>query len=1539
MNIKTSSLIASSIFAPYAFKNEDRGYFRTALLTTPAIFAAGTFVPNMLPEAPAMARAAVGLRDAIRFKAKTATNIVDKQVSESLIQSTRRQRDLGREAKTLDKYFKRRFVSTPELVALAESGNSRAIKQLGEINALQSSNNVLLSNALQSARFSALSPSEWNTLAIDSGFEGDTSSLTNDQLLTMYEKYVDPSRDENQRGRFIRTLRQRLREIHPHRKNNRLTYKGPVSTTALKINSAMNVETARMDFDEEFGLSKYEKSFKDQFPTAYENLRSAKKRGLITDPEITAELSEKVTTGEVGRLLNVKVARRGNIKDVLSIPIVDTNTGQVRLGKQFEHIGVGNYILGPNESGNIQHYSLPDWISKMLAEHSDIPTNDLEKDITAHAYWMAGDPLDSRRMSELSSLEGGGENIYNPLQTKLRSLSAGITSQSVFVNSEGNRVAFNQLTASEQTPILKQMANNNRYIPMGSEAGVYELRYQLREAAYLDPFGITGADKQDWLWRTLTKEFNLSAPEGLPSGAELGWKNKSWENLPGEMPLAKGTLHLLDPQDRAMLAEHPELISDVKSDQDLLRQLGRMGESVTLMDEKFASAFQLEGVSKYNVNEGLSVNVGDFVDPTDVMGFMDKVRVAPKFSGQVINVGEGSEGSVVNVRHALSMHGAKTDFGVKGMNLVTDVSRLKELLNSYYENNGSGNFIPEDVNILGTSEYLGDKIDPVQTYLGLGRDLTERLQKAGAGDVAGEYLSGMSELGAEFQNNQFVISSEMDLGSLGNKNMSERLQALSSITENFFAKAGDAIRNAGGYQDPVLTAFVHQGKDYGTWMMKNRLELSFGAWDHSLVNTPRQVMLGHDFETFMTLGNNVKGLAAVRSRLQTTSGGSVQQSIDFMKYLMAGKFDQQMGSTISLKDAFPGKKLPLSRASGRAGTIFDPDNPAYRNNFRLDLGGGDYLPVPGTAAYGAESPLFGPGQYQTRDWQNTLQNLAFASTDTEKADLKSKLLQQYKSEFGIGKGGALRPYQYDPYAVPGVLGVTSEQGDPFVARVGDEFVNRMRSASQRSALKNGDIVLGLLQRQPTNELMYLKYQYDPSFSGTMDVGVPERLSRAFYGDVDKDLVNNILIDAHVQIEKGKMRIASFANAAEKAAAEEAIEAIEGGRQYKRLAAWEEMMGTGDIANMVTSYTPKNLADRAVGMAQGITNRPGKIMNRTAGASIGQNSNILTEMLEQMVQASPELGEDVTTRLRIGLFESLKQTPISARKVGGFSMETMVQIADQVRHGIAMNNPEESAEHIRNMMQWVSSKTKSPVNSYWTSEASREHLELWAARRTEKARLAAAALKIGTNIESRNAAARTILPKIFEQGLENVMGAAHGGSVSSASRLGSVANVIADIGREGPSVTGQIGKIFSQHGKSLALGLGAIAALGIALTPNTSPVATFSRKSGNSMRPEERMGVADSIPGEPVLGIMSPSSPPRRIEPGRPNVNTSVVAPMNRTSDLSVRMQATNQSRAAETARLLSQIPGGNYSNVTVNYRDRTKLHSLRTREKIREIMQ
>jgi hypothetical protein len=144
------------------------------------------------------------------------------------------------------------------------------------------------------------------------------------------------------------------------------------------------------------------------------------------------------------------------------------------------------------------------------------------------------------------------------------------------------------------------------------------------------------------------------------------------------------------------------------------------------------------------------------------------------------------------------------------------------------------------------------------------------------------------------------------------------------------------------------------------------------------------------------------------------------------------------------------------------------------------------------------------------------------------------------------------------------------------------------------------------------------------------------------------------------------------------------------------------------------------------------------------------------------------------------------------------------------------------------------------------------------------------------------------------------------------------------------------------GAMKALGVGAAVAVGAGIlfgslrSPRNGQALA---PSGNRFRPEEKIGVDGHVPGEPETGVMAPANPPRRIRPAQGGVRTAVVAPIGRTTELEVHMQADDRGRAAEASKIATRLaaPAGN-SHVSITYRDTTRLDSLRTKERIREAM-
>jgi len=1567
---------AAAIFAPMFASNEDRGYFRTSLITTPIVFAAGEFAPRLFSGVRDTLRYASGVaQDTGNFLQKqerwtrwnTTTfsetrqlfrqkevpqNIRDRALSAMLV-SERRSRNFDAEMKSLDRYFKNRFYAPTELIGKSLAGDERAMNVMREINALHESKGRLLVNAMSEARRASMTPEEW--LSQPSGIPEDVpSTRLNEWIGQEYSKWLNPARPESSRLEYVKTLKNRLRGIKD------LNYAGTIAGD-FNLTPPSGVDKLLLDFND-ISSNAASRALYSQDPATFENLKRAYERGTIGPVTLDMQLSDDVTKGVTGRVLSARVTRTGNFKgEALNIPVVDRATGSVRLAGGAK--GVGKWVIGPD--GN--PYTISEWTSKMLAEQSHLTTKQLSEEIAGFSYWIAGDPRDAHRMAELEMMGEQGQGIYNEMATKIRSYAADITGLPLF----GGQRVFD-LKPEEKMGIYSKIMNSDRYIAMGSENRLREFGFQLKEAAFLNPLATPGALKQDPFWRALTKEIQLEVPEAR----RFGMTSDAWSKMFGfsELPAAEAELALLGPDVRSIFGNlpaqasemipelalrmsnrgySPEVIEKMTNYMSGVYNAGgesafkflNMGETTFVPTAKFAEGLQLGMTSSYNVDE-LGVKVGDQVRLDRVLGFNRSVPVTPTYGGEVVDVFQNDMGGwKVNVRGHLPPSGAKWDVaGVKGMGSSGIMSEeqqgfLTEAINRFYELTGTGDRISPTASMFAPAEYVAEKMTPDMYYLAQGRNVMRRLEAEAnplLRSVAQSYQSEMKSLGLSVTADKIAINTSG--WSTANEAMAERINRISSITENMFARAGEAIRAAGGASDPVLNAYVHGGKNFGDYMRMNSLSAVVTAWDHARANVPAFMTLSGDVNTYLEAEGKIGMIGAIQSRVNTRSGGDVQQAIEFAKRVMTGKGGDLSDVVVDINDAFPGGRQSLTTPGGRAGSIFDPSLPQYQKNFMVKVGDRT-IPVPGTGAYGAEANLFGTAKsasgagYASYQWQHIIQDMAGETNPERLAELEKQLTESFKSHFVYGKGSVVRPYQVDPVSVPGFLAAGPES-EPFRVGLSPESISRLRNKRLRASLAEGGEVLGFLNRQPTNATPYVRFYRDSSLAGAQ-FSVSERLSRYLSGDLDKDLANAVLIDANVRMQNNKMIIASAANASERAAAEEAIEYLQSGRQEKMMGIWEKIYGVEEVAGMRGPWSPKSMADVTSKYAGAIANRTGTAISRTAGGSVGEFSNILTQMMTQIARSPMTEDLDATSALVSGLY-AIRQAPITAQKSPVMSLEVAKGYTARLRSALNITNPEGAAGALHKTILDMTAALKGTEGSeyqYWAGEGAK-HLEMFANARTRTGILSG---KWATMARADDQA----LSEIFGIGADVVLGGAHGGRISmateTAAQAGTIAKGLLARGRAvADTATGKAARIFEKHGGVLALGVGIMAAAGIAMTRAT-PVATFGQRSGNKYRPEAHIAVPDTIPGEPVPGIMAPQGPPIRQHVSSRGVRRGVVAPLAYTSDVEVRMKATDWSRASETARRISMIPGSSESNITVNYRDKTRLRSLRTRDRIREM--
>lgn len=1545
----------ASVFAPFLASGDDRGYFKTALLTTPLVFGAAELFPKVFSSvgkhAPEFKDLLQKSENWTRFESQSYSDVksiyqnigskineADQALSAYLVGS-RRSRDLVREQKVINRYFKDRFVKTNDLIGKAKDMSNpgaqiQAAARVAEIEQLQANKGRMISNALHSARRSSLSPSEWSK-------EGSSPfpSLDNEGMLAMFEKYES-------RPEFVQNLKRSLRTIKDAEYSNKSIHPGQFAEPISEFSSIL--ETSSDMFNN------IDKSFASAKPELLKSLATAKERGFIRDAQVIAE---KTTSGEIGRLLNVRVFRKGNIKP-LEIPIVDS-VGSVRLGPNMT--GVGTHVIGPDANP----YTIDTWIGKVLSEHPEFTNEQLEQEIASHAYYMAGEPMDAHRLFELGG--SGGSPMMNEMAIRARAYTAKGTTLPMFSSArKSGMMGIRDLDPAEQALFLKKMLNTGQYVNMGPEAGTYEFRLQLKQLADINLTGLSSATKQDAIYRSISKEFSLRANEPESSGII----NTAWQDILGskDLPMARPTLAGISPQDKSIFGDLPrtaeefsnykptlynqltarmspdkanQMIGEVEGiyaqgKQGIFANLGGMGETEFMLDPAWASKYHVESDFKYEVNE-LAMEKGS-VNPNSVLGFNNGSAVTPDFIGDITSVSKNQDGKgfFINVKHKLDLQGAKVDInGIKGLSKTVgspeDFRSTVGLLNSFYEKTGSGDRILDDAVGLVDMRYFQNKMDPGMASIGMAEDVLSRLRNKGRLDIADKWRSKMAPLGLSYDEQAGAIIIKQQQGE-----RIARFQELININEEFFQEAGRAVKEAGGLHDQVLQHLGEQGSNF---LLRNNLKSTMFAWDHALAYIPRNTSINYDIETYLRSTNNVGALKALRSRMKTVSGGSPEDMINFGKYLMEGDFNKEYGTTVPLNKAF--NKGPLNSAEGRAGTIFDPSIDAYKAGVRLDLGEGGkykYLPVPGNNAYGSEAMMYGPGEYQSRPWQDAIQDISKAKTAGERDTQVERVLNMYKEGWSdkagnthnlfVGKASALRPNQYDPMGISGYLTTRSNAANIFEIGISPEAASRIRSSTVRKLLEKDKEVFGMFLRQPTNEAFHVKVRVDEALKGTQFFGVDEELYRSMYGDADKDLVSLLLWEG-----------------SDKDAIAEAKSAIYGGSQAQRVGLWQQYKGDQEVSRNVTEEL-KTVGARAAKFAEEAADRTGIALKRTAGASIGTFSNVLTKLGESAIRNPFVMKDpDLATRLRVSLFDSIRQAPISARKsTVPFDLETAIKLSKQLEEQWGIENPEEAAtglgDVLMNMAEFLTEGKKEGPEYRYLAGQGREDLLALTKGRNEYGKFAARALSISGSGSRAKESMGEAVADVFTD-VDAIRGPAHGGGMSevSASRIGEFSSRLSDlatgVSREFSS---SVREVVSQHGGKIALGLGALAVAGILTTRRESAVPSFTRASSNQYRPESMMGVTDHETGEAVAGQMAPTNPPRRrgVSPG--GVTTAVMAPLGQTSDITVEMRATDRSRAAETARQLSEIPGARFTSTTINYKDRNRLGSLRGREKIRETL-
>ena len=1560
----------ASATAPAFLKDENRGYFRTAVITTPIIAAMGLAGPGLVTSASRTARAGMQFAREMPmfFGANKATRYKDLRNA-----LERAGGDLGAinpifrtwaDNAAVD-FFSQVDRGGPPIEKSMEQAENLFHELLG-----MSNKRDLLTYAVEGARQKISSPLDLTRVARG----GPLAGMAESELRGI----VNANRAN---PKFVRELSSRLgwaknlKDLGPFANPFKLTMTG---------------KTAKLDWLESYG------QLHGQRPEVADAIQRAIRQGHVSSATVVAE---QVADGSVGRMLGVNLSGR---QGELYLPLFDPKTGAVSLeGK----VGVGRHIHTPERVFELDTF---------VAEHLTQDWGTLKKDIGRAAYFGGVVPEDPFKMS-----------------TRLESQLASLSPQALYIRSRaaipsglpvyGGKV-FEDLTDLERIQYTTKMLGRGM-TRIGSEGGTSKGVFEFGESELFIPGGAPSLAKQTYFYRSFTKDLQLKAgtigegmrPSFTTSAVEdiggvpeiqmaVAGVSPQQKSLFGDLPkTAEGMAAYKETAIQRILTDNPKLtrgeaeaawgkISGKLGEKGYLeagRGLGSLGEGDIILHEKFR---QLKMESRKNIYvDKLHLNPEDYINksltPETLIGFEGLNPVTSEAPATFIEGWSTTPSGQfeLKLRQEYPIEtGAKIDIaGVKGLGIVPeeDVFRRQvELLNLYHEATGSKQVIPSFVEALAPLHYMQAKTsDPFRLMVSQAAAVSSDIAansvhlKADwanleALDRVNKYMADLSAQGIRAQrtgpgNNIFRLIEDSEyVRNLNLENRRLRMQSVGQLTEDYLRDVANLAKgNAPGTEGEIFSAFRRSGEENLLNYMQKNAMFSFAAfWDSTRRNVPQMVGATYDMFSEMWRAGNVEGIRELMGRLDF-HGGDPGRAAAFARQFVEGDFTKAMGEVVPIGEA--AARLDIGRMEGRVGGIFDPSNKLVQENFSLKLdqpvyarvAGRDievsHIPVLGKLAHGGGSNLYekaGEGlTYSPTDYEKTLAEVVRWQKDPVmmSAAISAHLDEAQRVLFG--KEGFYRARGTDVTgAVSGFI-QTRAQENPFELLINKQMAARVRDKEIREALMSGQDVYATAARHPIQSAPYMRVKVAPDAGmGPNMIGMDERIRGLFGADDDKDILNMFFYRKSSQAERE---------------AQAAINMLDS-NQWRSLKTLDMLYGSVEDSRNIASAGVKSLPEllkESLSMAtEG--GRAEQVANRMAGGVVGAYSNLLTR-LYMNVEMHPTIGVKPAERDLLGhMLWTIRQVPISAQK------------------GKMKLNPEDTLDLYRRLVAGLESRSPEGVNQF--TEAMKEVITGYGKESVITAETAPlfeqlTGMKVGAGtkrnvlmdvLESKNFQstlsefimnrnvradrAAELLTKATTdmsgdslyrlQALYKEMGTPPPWLIGLAREKGSGMGVSKVLGAINEGVKGAYRASKGNLGV-LALGVGVAAAGGI-ITSRIRKVAptqaVFGRSRGN-FRPETTEATPDQVPGEPMTGAMSSVNPPRRQLALRGGTATTIVAPMRQRTDLEVRMKAQRQQDTIEIQRMIGQISGGSgVSNINVNYRNgwRNNMSTLRRRETIRE---
>lgn len=1567
----------AAVGAPGFLKDEHRGYFRTALVTTPIVAAMGIAGPGLVTSA---SRAA---RSGYRF-VREMPQFFNKNLSINYKDLRNFMEDGGIDLGTINPAL-RTWVDDAAIDFFSHVDRGAPPIEHSLDSAMTIFNRLmpddgkraLLSYAVEGARQRAASPVQLAGV----GRQDFITAMSDSDLREIVNvNKADP--------KFVEEFSRRLRWV------DRLKDSGAFANP-IKNNST---KTVGLSFSEGMNL------LQSQRPEVAAALESAVRQGVVDSATIVAE---QTVDGSIGRLLGVNLKRQN---EELRLPLFDPSTGTIRVGDDFQRLGVGRRLYSKAGVADLDVF-----VASNLSQN----WNALKIDIGRAGYFGGVDPLNEYKMithgdSQLATL--------SPHAMILRSRAAVPTSTAMF---EGGKT-FNELSMPERMGLFRDMLSQKKMTRIGSEGGTAKGVFEFAESELFTVGGLPSLSKQGTFYRSFSKELQL-APGDIPSGWRPRVTTSAVEAL-GGVPEVRMAVAGISAQQKSLFGDLPADIKDlagydataidrIMKDTGLgqeaatqawnkirgkltgrngyysaARKLGGLGEGGIILHEKFAR-LGMEARTTTRVNQ-LHIDPNEFKDkafgPNQLIGFSGIEPItsnAPQtFVEGVSSVGGAFE---LTLRQRFPVEtGAKVDVaGVKGLAILAkedQFSRIRELMNLYGEATGAPVSIPNFADAIAPLNYTAGKVgDPFRTLLEQaaevsaqisthGTAMSQAMQQAGIGgnaaldevnkymfDLAGQGIYAHTDL--HTRSVQFVEDSNFVQG----VDRAERMRSITGCTEQFLESVGGlALQKAPGTESGLFSAFRRSHmSNLTSYMQQNAMVSSAAFWDSTRRNVPQMTTATFDLFSEMFRGGHVEGMREIMSRLDF-QGGSPEMAAKFAQNFVQQDYMKPLGTVIPIGEAAPGG-VHLSNMAVRAGSIFDPTRPDLQENYSLALkepiyarvAGRDlevsHIPVLGKMAYGGGANLFEkPGEglaYGATDYEKSLAEVVKWQSDPVKlsAAVSEHLSETYRTLFG--KQGFYRAKGTDVAgAVSGFL-QTRALPSPFHMSIPEQVALRIRDKGIRESLLAGGEVMATAARHPIQAAPYMRVRVAPEAGlGPNMIGMDESIRGLFGADDDKDILNLFFYRNGSQAER------------------EALAAVNNldSNQWKSFRTLEMLYGGSEDSRNIARTGIKSLPELVEkGLAAGGTTegRIQQVTKRMASGTVGAYSNLVSKLYTN-IEMHPNIGGNPESRMLLGhMFWPVRQFSIAiAKSQGNINPEDAMIPYKRITAGLNARSPQGVDEVIAGMKDVYNAFDKKSIltdqaANIYTNMAGKpgmpgqEVSALMDILESEKGRSLISDFVVNRNIQADRATS-LLTKNVAEmegdslyalQAMYKEMGSSVPylqGLVKNNRSGGLVSKVLGALNETTRSAAREAGKGLLP---TLALGFGLSAAAAV-LTSHVKDIAPVKASFGNSggmFRPEQATQVTDRPNGETMPGSMSSVNPPRRQLPARSGTTTAIVAPMRQRSDLEVNVRAQDRTNTVEMQRMVQQMSNGNgIANTTINYQQgwRTKMSKLRQRETIRE---